>query len=136
MSKNIWITVLIAVLTVAAAIAGTIWAVMNYSFRIATVDMDKVFKQSAYGQKINKDILGKRKELLAKFNAAKSSQEKAALQYENDKYSADKQKEFIDKAKAVIAKIARQKGVKAVTNLSPQFYSEIDLTDPVMKELK
>ena len=136
MSKTIVTTIIIAVLTVAAAIAGTIWAVTNYSFRIATVDMDKVFKQSSYGQKINKEILGKRNELLTKFNAAQSTQEKAALQFENDKFSAAKQKEFLDKAKATIAKIAKEKGVKAVTNVSPQFYSEIDLTGSVMKALK
>lgn len=134
MNKNLIPNLVIALVAVAITLGGTIWAVNAFSFKVGVVDLNQVIKDSKLGQTISGQINAKGRELTLQQNQAKTQDEKLAINNEFAKYNTDKQKEFLDKAKVAIAKVAKQNGVKGV-EFGQQYYSEIDLTKNVIKEL-
>lgn len=134
MNKNLIPTIVIALIAVTVTLGGTIWAVNAFSYKIGVVDLNKVIKDSKLGQSISAQINTKGRELTLQQNQAKTQDEKTAINNEFAKYNTDKQTEFLSKAKAAIAKVAKQNGVKGV-DFGQQFYSDIDLTPKVITEL-
>lgn len=110
-------------------------AANNMVFKVASVDMDKIIKESELGQKINKELQNKVTELRSKLQLAKTTEEKQQVELELTNFRNQKQQEFVNQVKNIIKKVAKQKGVKAVSSPQVFLYSEIDLTDEVIKEL-
>lgn len=105
------------------------------TFKVATVDINQIFKNSELGQQLNKEMSNKMSEIQGKLNLAKTDAEKNQLQADYAKFKSEKENAFVEKVKNVVAKVAKQKGVKAVSSPQVYVYSSIDITDDVIKEL-
>jgi Skp family chaperone for outer membrane proteins len=116
-------------------LAGTIWALNTFSFRVATIDLNKVVKESSLGQEANKELQSKGNELKAKLQTAKTDAEKARINDEFQKFQADQQSAFIEKVKKVTAEVAKQNGIKAVSSPQVFIYSDMDITNAVIAKL-
>jgi Skp family chaperone for outer membrane proteins len=116
-------------------LAGTIWALNTFSFRVATIDLNKVVKESSLGQEANKELQSKGNELKAKLQTAKTDAEKARINDEFQKFQADQQSAFIEKVKKVTAEVAKQNGIKAVSSPQVFIYSDMDITSAVIAKL-
>lgn len=116
-------------------LGGMIWAFNTFSFRVATIDLNKVVKESSLGQEANKELQNKGNELKAKLQVAKTDAEKAQINNEFQKYQADQQNVFIEKVKKVTAEVAKQNGIKAVSSPQVFIYSDMDITSAVIAKL-
>jgi Skp family chaperone for outer membrane proteins len=116
-------------------LAGMIWALNTFSFRVATIDLNKVVKESSLGQEANKELQSKGNELKAKLQTAKTDAEKARINDEFQKFQADQQSAFIEKVKKVTAEVAKQNGIKAVSSPQVFIYSDMDITSAVIAKL-
>lgn len=132
--KNLLIpgAVLIGFIILAASL---IWAFNAFTFRIGTLDTERINKESTFVQGMNKELQAKGKELSAKLQTAKTDAEKSQINAEFQKYQADKNKIFTDSIRKATAKVAKAKGVKAVSSSQIFIYSQVDLTDAVIAEL-
>ena len=115
--------------------AGIVWAFNAYTFRVATIDMNKIIKDSSLGQEANKELQAKGNQLKAKLMTAKTDVEKAQINNEFQKYQADQQAAFFDKVKTATAEVAKQSGIKAVSSPQLFIYSDKDLTNAVIDKL-
>lgn len=116
-------------------LGGMIWAFNTFSFRVATIDLNKVVKESSLGQEANKELQNKGNQLKAKLQVAKTDAEKAQINNEFQKYQADQQNAFIEKVKKVTAEVAKQNGIKAVSSPQVFIYSDMDITSAVIAKL-
>ena len=135
LEKNSWlmpVAVLIGFIVLAVVLFFTM---NNMAFKVATIDTDKIIKESELGQKINKELQSKIVELRQKLQLAKTDAEKQQIEVDLSNFRTEKQREFTDEVKVIIKKVAKAKGVKAVSNPQVFLYSDIDLTDDVIKEL-
>lgn len=115
--------------------AGLVWGFNSVSFRLATVDVQKIEMESGLSKKINEDVQAKGKELSAKFQSAKTEKDKQAINLEFEKYKKEKQQEFTDKVKAALEKVAKKRGYKVVATDQVYVYSSNDITEDVIKEV-
>lgn len=115
--------------------AGLIWAFNAFAFRVATINMEKINKESTFVQGINKELQAKSNELTAKLRSAKTDAEKSQINLEFQKYQAEKNKIFTDKVKEITAKVAKERGVKAVSSSQVFIYSDLDLTSTIIEQL-
>lgn len=127
--------IIITVLGIALLMGGVIWAVNAFTFKVATVDMDRLVKESKLGQSINKELQTTGNLYKAKLNAAKTDAERTQIQSDFQALQTAKQNDFFAKAKQSIAKVSKEKGIKAVANPQVFIYSENDLTESVIKDL-
>jgi Skp family chaperone for outer membrane proteins len=116
-------------------LAGTVWAFNACTFRVGTLDINKVVKESSLGQQANKELQNKGNELKAKLQTAKTDVEKSQINNEFQKFQADQQTAFFDKVKQVTAEVAKEKGIKAVSSPQVFIYSEMDITSAVIAKL-
>ncbi|TCL62211.1 hypothetical protein EDC14_102762 [Hydrogenispora ethanolica] len=117
-------------------LAGLIWAVNASMMKIGVVDFGKLSKESALGQKFNKEIVAKQKELQTKFKAAKTDAEKSQISSEFESFKASKESEFVSKATQAVKTVAKRNRVKVVSSPQVFIYSDTDITAEVIKELK
>ncbi len=115
--------------------AGLIWGFSAFSFKLATVDIQKIEIESELSKKINEDVQAKGKDLSAKYQAAKNDKEKQVVNMEFEKFKKEKQKEFTDKVKVALGKVAKKRGFKAVAADQVYVYCKNDITEEVIKEL-
>ncbi|NLW47520.1 MAG: OmpH family outer membrane protein [Firmicutes bacterium] len=133
--NNNWIlsgAIIIGALIIAA---GLVWGINSFSFKLATVDVQKIQMESALSKKINEDVQTKGNDLSAKFQSAKTDKDKQAINLEFEKYKKEKQQEFTDKVIVALEKVAKKKGYKAVATDQVYLYSRNNITDEVIKEL-
>ena len=116
-------------------LAGMIWALNAYSFRVATIDLNKIVKESSYGQQINKDLEKKGEQLRTQVMAAKTDAEKTKINNEFRQYQEAKQNAFIERVKEITTEVAKAKGIKAVSSPQLFFYSSMDITSDVIAKL-
>lgn len=135
MINNKWLLPGAVILGVLILTGGLIWAVSAFSFKLATVDIQKIEEQSSFSKNLNKEVQAKGKELSSKFKTAKNDNEKQAINLEFEKYKNEKQKEFTAKVKTILGKVAKKKGYQAVTSDQIYIYSAHDITEDVIKEL-
>jgi Skp family chaperone for outer membrane proteins len=133
-SNNLFLSgaIIIGALIIAA---GLVWGFVSFSFKLATVDIQKIEMESGLSKKINEDVQAKGKELSAKYQSAKTEKDKQNINLEFEKYKKEKQKEFTDEVKVTIAKVAKKRGYKVIATDQVYLYSKDDLTEEVMKEL-
>ncbi len=117
-------------------VGGLIWAVNAFTFKVAVIDLNKISKDSTVSKSIEKEVAAKGQELKKKFEQAKTDAEKAQIQQEFEKYKSDKEAEFVNKVKQVVATVSKRRGIKAVSSPQVFIYSDVDLTSDVVKELK
>jgi Skp family chaperone for outer membrane proteins len=134
-NKNIWPVFGVIILGVALLLGGIYWVVNNASFKVGSVDLDKIAKNSMISKRINQELQSKGIELQEQMKSAKTETDKNKIRSEFESFQADKQREFVDKIKQIVATVAKRKGIKAVSNPQVFVYSGIDLTDEVIKEL-
>ncbi|HOP74227.1 MAG TPA: hypothetical protein PLC07_04105 [Bacillota bacterium] len=135
MNKSTWL-IAGAILLGALLIGGMVlFAVNNATFKIATVDANKIIRESELGKKISKELSNKRTEIEGKIESAKTDEEKNKLANEYDQFKANKENEFTEQVKEVISKVAKKKGIKVIASSSLFVYVEQDITDDVIKEL-
>lgn len=115
--------------------AGMIWAFNTFSFRVATLDLNKVVKESSLGQEANKELQNKGNQLKAKLQVAKTEVEKAQINSEFQKFQADQQTAFFEKVKTITAEVAKANGIKAVSSPQVFIYSDMDITSAVIAKL-
>jgi outer membrane protein len=137
MSENKNGALVISIITGFIILAAAVYfAISASAFKVASVDMDKVIEKSELGKQINKELQNKGKELQGKIELVKDDKDKAAqIRYEFEKFKNDKQQEFSKKVKEIIVKVAKKKGIKAVPRPEMYIYTDLDLTDSVIKEL-
>jgi Skp family chaperone for outer membrane proteins len=116
-------------------LAGMICAFNTFSFRVATLDLNKVVKESSLGQEANKELQSKGNQLKAKLQVAKTEAEKAQINSEFQKFQADQQTAFFDKVKTITAEVAKENGIKAVSSPQVFIYSDMDITSAVIAKL-
>ncbi len=116
-------------------LAGMIWAFNAFSFRVATIDLNKIIKESSYGQQIDKDLQKKGEQLRAQITTAKTDAEKAKINNEFRQFQEAKQNAFVERVKTITAQVAKAKGIKAVSSPQVLFYSSIDITGDVIAKL-
>jgi len=124
--------ILIGSLIVAAALFLTLGRAAS---QIALVDVDQIAQKCALSEQINKELQNKQTEIKGKIQLAKDNTEKQQLQVEFEKFRLEKQKQFVSQVKAAVSKVAKAKGIKAVSTTQVFLYNETDLTDMVIKEL-
>lgn len=124
--------IIIGALIIAACL---VWGFVSFSFKLATVDIQKIEMESGLSKKINEDVQAKGKELSAKYQSAKTEKDKQALNLEFEKYKKEKQREFTEQVKIAIEKVAKKRGYKVIATDQVYVYSKDDLTEEVMKEL-
>ena len=115
---------------------GIIWGLNMFSFRVAIVDLAKITNESGLSKRLNQEIQQKGQELQVKANQAKTDAEKKKVDEEFQTYKTEKSNEFSGTVKDVIAKVAKKKGIKAVTRPEVYIYATEDITTQVMDELK
>jgi outer membrane protein len=115
--------------------AGVFWVISINSVQIGMVDMNRLTSESTLYSKIKFEVQIKSQELQKEYANAKTADEKNRIQTEYQQYSMEKDKEFSKKAHDIVAKIAKNKGIKVVANSQTLIYSGTDLTDDVIKEL-
>lgn len=134
--NNSWFlpgAIIIGALILAAAL---VWSYSAFSFKLATVDIQKIQIESGLSKKINEDVQAKGKDLSAKYQAAKNDKDKQAVNLEFEKYKNDKQQEFTEKVKIALEKVAKKHGFKTVASDQVYLYSKNDITEEVIKELE
>lgn len=133
-SKNFLIpgAILLGFIILAAA---TIWAFQAFSFRVATIDLNKVVKESSLGQEANKELQNKGNQLKAKLQSAKTDAERNQINNEFQKFQADQQAAFLEKVKKATADVAKQNGIKAVSSPQVFIFSDMDITSKVIEKL-
>lgn len=114
---------------------GLTWSYSAFSYKIATVDIQKIEAQSEFSKKLNEEVQNKGEELSSKFKSAKNDQEKQAINVEFENFKNEKQKEFTSKIKSGIEKVAKKRGYKGVASNQVYIYSAYDITEDVIKEL-
>jgi Skp family chaperone for outer membrane proteins len=114
---------------------GIMWAISASSFKIASIDADRVQKESTIGKKLAQDVADEAERLTLKLKAAKTQTEQDAVKLEFQQYQTKKQNELADTVKKATAKVAKKKQVKLVANSNAFVYFNIDITDDVIKEL-
>ncbi len=130
-----WLTPGAILLSTLIILGGIFFTAKQNSYKLAQVDMEKIVKDSKLAEKYRNELQDKSRELKVKQDTAKDDQEKQLIAYEFEKFKAEKEKEVYSKVKEITAKIAKQKGFKAVTNPQVFLYNEYDLTNEVIKEL-
>lgn len=115
--------------------AGLVWGFVSFSFKLATIDIQRIEMESGLSKKINEDVQAKGKELSAKYQSAKTEKDKQAINLEFERYKKEKQKEFTDAVKVALEKVAKKRGYKAIATDQVYVYSKDDLTEEVIKEL-
>jgi len=133
-SRN-WIIPSLILLSVLVILGGMFFITQQISYKVAQVDMEKIVKESKLAEKYRNELQDKSRELKLKQDAAKTPQEKEMVSYEFEKFKVEKDKQLYSKVKEVTAKIAKEKGYKAVSNPQVFIYNEYDLTNEVIKEL-
>ncbi len=116
-------------------LGGIIWAFNAFSFRVATIDLNKIIKESSYGQQIDKDLQKKGEQLRTQVAAAKTDVERAKINNEFRKFQEEKQNAFVERVKEITAQVAKAKGIKAVSSPQVFFYSSMDITSDVIAKL-
>lgn len=116
-------------------LAGMIWAFNAFTFRVATIDLNKIVKESSYGQQIDKDLQKKGEQLRIQVATAKTDADKAKINNEFRQFQEDKQNAFVAKVKEITAEVAKAKGIKAVSSPQLFFYSSMDITSDVIAKL-
>jgi Skp family chaperone for outer membrane proteins len=116
-------------------LGGMIWALNAFSFKVATLDLNKVVKESSLGQEANKELQNKGNQLKAKLQSAKTEADKAAINTEFQKFQSDQQTAFFEKVKKATADVAKANGIKAVSSPQVFIYSTMDITDAVIAKL-
>jgi Skp family chaperone for outer membrane proteins len=130
-----WLVPAAVILGALLLTAGLIWSFSAFSFKIATVDIQKIEADSEFSQKLNEEVQAKGKELSSKFKSAKNDQEKQAINVEFENFKNEKQKEFTSKVKSAIEKVAGKRGYKGVASNQVYIYSAYDITQDVLEEL-
>lgn len=115
--------------------AGLIWASSAFSFKLATVDIQKIEGQSNFSKKLNEEVQAKGKDLSSKFKSAKSEKEKQAINLEFQNFKNEMQKKFTSGVTTAMGKVAKKQGYKAVASNQVYIYSAYDITKDVIKEL-
>lgn len=115
--------------------AGLIWSYSMFSFKLATIDIQKIEEQSDFSKKLNEEVQAKGKELSTKYKSAQNEKEKQAINLEFEKFKNEKQKEFTSKVKSILGKVAKKQGFKGVASNQVYIYSAYDITEDVIKEL-
>ncbi len=115
--------------------AGLIWSYSAFSFKLATIDIQKIEEQSDFSKKLNEEVQAKGKELSTKYKSAQNDKEKQAINLEFEKFKTEKQKEFTSKVKSILEKVAKKQGFKGVASNQVYIYSAYDITEAVIKEL-
>jgi Skp family chaperone for outer membrane proteins len=133
-SKNLLIPGAI-ILGFVILLAGMIWALNTFSFRVATIDLNKIVKDSSYGQQIDKELQKKGEQLKAQLMTAKTDAEKAKINNDFHQFQVDKQNAFVEKVKEITAEVSKAKGIKAVSSPQVFFYSATDITSDVITKL-
>jgi Skp family chaperone for outer membrane proteins len=116
-------------------LAGMIWAMNTFSFRVATIDLNKIVKESSYGQQIDKDLQKKGEQLRTQLATAKTDADRAKINNEFRQFQEAKQTAFVEKVKEITAQVAKSKGIKAVSSPQVFFYSSMDITSDVIAKL-
>ncbi len=114
---------------------GIILGLNAYSFRVGTINSDRINTESTFVKNINGELQTKGKELSAKMQAAKTEADKSLINEEFKKFQAEKSKILTDKVKKATAEVAKKNGIKAVSSTQVFIFSDMDLTDAVIKEL-
>lgn len=114
---------------------GIMWAMTASSFKIASIDADRVQKESSIGKTLANDVANEAQRLTIKLKAAKTTAEQDAVKLEFQQYQTKKQNELADTVKKATAKVAKKKQVKLVANSNAFVYFNSDITDDVIKEL-
>ena len=130
-----WLVPVAIILSALILTTGIIWSYSAFSYKIATVNLQKIETESEFSKKLNEEIQAKGRELSSKFKSAKNDQEKQAINSEFESFKVEKQKEFTSKAKSAMAKVAKRHGYKVVASDQIYIYSVYDITDDVIKEL-
>ncbi len=133
--NNKWLVPTGIILGALILAAGLIWAFNAFSFKLATVDIQKIEEQSEFSKKLNEEVQAKGNELSSKFKSAKTDKEKQAINSEFESFKNEKQKEFTSKVRTVLGKVAKKQGYKAVASNQVYIYSAYDITEDVIKEL-
>lgn len=115
--------------------AGLVWGFISFSFKLATVDVQRIEMESGLSKKISEDVQAKGKDLSAKYQSAKTEKDKQALNLEFEKYKKEKQQEFTDQVKVALEKVAKKRGYKAIATDQVYVYNRDDITEEVIKEL-
>ncbi|GEM_PF-699027 len=135
MNKSTWLIVG-AILLGALLIGGAVlFAANQMSFKIATVNLNKLIQDSELGQKLGQELNNKKTEIEGKIASAKTNEEKEKLTKEFEQFQSTKDDEFTKKAKKAISNVCKKKGIKAVASSSMFVHNELDITDDVIKEL-
>jgi Skp family chaperone for outer membrane proteins len=134
-NKNIWPIFGMIIIGMALLLGGIYWVVTTASFKVGSVDLDKIAKSSLISKRINQELQSKGIELQAQMKSAKTETEKSQIQSEFSSFQAAKQSEFVNKIKQITAVVAKRRGIQAVSSPQVFVYSGIDLTDDVIKEL-
>jgi Skp family chaperone for outer membrane proteins len=116
-------------------LAGMIWALHAFSFQVATIDLNKIVKDSSYGQQIDKDLQKKGEQLKAQLMTAKTDAEKSKINNDFHQFQVERQNAFVERVKAVTAEVSKAKGIKAVSSPQVFFYSATDITSDVITKL-
>jgi Skp family chaperone for outer membrane proteins len=116
-------------------LAGMIWAFNTFSFKVATIDLNKIAKESSYGQELDRQLQKKGEQLRAQVVAAKTDAERSKINNEFRQFQEDKQAVFVAKVKEITSQVAKAKGVKAVSSPQLFIYSSMDLTSAVIDKL-
>lgn len=114
---------------------GVMWALAANSFKIASIDGDRVQKESSIGKKLTQDVKNEYDRLAIKLKAAKTTAEQDTVKLEFQQYQTAKQTELAETVKKATAKVAKTHRVKLVANSNAFVYFDTDLTDDVIKEL-
>lgn len=133
-NKN-WLVPAAIILGALIVTTGLIWSFSAFSYRTATVDIQKIEVQSEFSKKLNEEVQAKGEELSSKFKSAKNDQEKQAINVEFENFKKEKQQEFTSKIKSALEKVAKKKGYKGVASNQVYIYSAYEITDDVIKEL-
>ncbi|MCL6588332.1 MAG: hypothetical protein K6U80_00100 [Firmicutes bacterium] len=114
---------------------GVMWALAANSFKIASIDADRIQKESSIGKKLTKDVENEYQRLSIKLKAAKTKAEQDEIKLEFQQYQNSKQAELGEAVKKATAAVAKAHQVKLVANSNAFVYFYYDLTDEVIKEL-
>lgn len=114
---------------------ATIWSVNTFSFKIASFNPEKIFKESEVGKDLEKDLSRKFEEAKARRELVKTDAEKQQIAMEFDAYKNKQTNSFLERVKKISSELAKQKGYKAVADPKLFLWYEYDLTDDIIKEL-
>lgn len=125
-----------AIIIGAMLLGGLFWLVAGRStFKMAIVNTGNLINQSEFGRGLTKELQEKNTELGKKAEAAKTDDEKQKISKEFAAFQTEKEAEFAKKVTEAVAAVAKRKGVGIVASSQSFIYSQIDLTDEVIKEL-